>query len=140
MMVTVAGALVVLGLLASVVPGLEDRTDHAAARFLDRHAYVERVLHGAVETAAAPVPLVVHGAPTASVLAGAAGALATVAAVLLGLYRRRLPAVARGAWTRVLVRPLEVLRAAHTGVAGDYVMWLTVGTAVIGGVWALTLR
>jgi hypothetical protein len=27
----------------------------------------------------------------------------------------------------------------HSGVVGDYVMWITVGTAVIGGVWALTL-
>lgn len=27
-----------------------------------------------------------------------------------------------------------------SGVIGDYVMRLTVGTAVIGGVWAVTLR
>jgi hypothetical protein len=32
------------------------------------------------------------------------------------------------------------LKAVHTGVPGDYVMWITVGTAVIGGVWTLTLR
>jgi hypothetical protein len=28
----------------------------------------------------------------------------------------------------------------HSGVIGDYVMWLTVGTAVIGGIWAIALR
>jgi hypothetical protein len=28
----------------------------------------------------------------------------------------------------------------HSGVIGDYVAWITVGTAVIGGVWALLLR
>jgi hypothetical protein len=28
----------------------------------------------------------------------------------------------------------------HSGIVGDYVMWITVGTALLGGVWALTLR
>jgi len=28
----------------------------------------------------------------------------------------------------------------HSGIVGDYVMWLTVGTALIGGIWAVTLR
>jgi hypothetical protein len=28
----------------------------------------------------------------------------------------------------------------HSGVIGDYVMWITVGTALVGGVWALLLR
>jgi hypothetical protein len=34
---------------------------------------------------------------------------------------------------------VNVLKAAHSGVVGDYVMWLTLGTAVLGGVWILTL-
>jgi hypothetical protein len=36
--------------------------------------------------------------------------------------------------------PLVGLKALHSGIVGDYVMWLTVGTALIGGVWAVTLR
>jgi hypothetical protein len=42
--------------------------------------------------------------------------------------------------SRALGPPVEGLRGIHTGVIGDYIMWVTVGTAVIGGVWALTLR
>jgi hypothetical protein len=32
------------------------------------------------------------------------------------------------------------LRKLQTGVIGDYVAWVAVGTAVIGGVWAIALR
>jgi hypothetical protein len=28
----------------------------------------------------------------------------------------------------------------HSGIVGEYVMWISVGTAFLGGVWALTLR
>jgi hypothetical protein len=41
---------------------------------------------------------------------------------------------------KVLGPPLGALRLAHSGVIGDYVAWITVGTAVVGGVWALLLR
>ena len=36
--------------------------------------------------------------------------------------------------------PIHVLRAAHSGIIGDYVTWIVVGTAVVGGIWAVTLR
>jgi hypothetical protein len=32
------------------------------------------------------------------------------------------------------------LKAAHSGVVGDYVMWITVGTALLGGFWVVTSR
>lgn len=41
---------------------------------------------------------------------------------------------------RTLAPPLEGLKGLQTGVLGDYVAWITVGTAILGGVWALTLR
>jgi hypothetical protein len=59
----------------------------------------------------------------------------TVVVALFGLYRRRIPEAARAAAARLLEPPVNVLKAAHSGVVGDYVMWLTVGTAVLGGVW-----
>jgi hypothetical protein len=40
----------------------------------------------------------------------------------------------------VAAQPLAVLKGVHSGVIGDYVMWITLGTALLGGVWALTLR
>ncbi len=36
--------------------------------------------------------------------------------------------------------PIGLLKTAHSGVIGDYVTWVTVGTALIGGIWAVTLR
>jgi hypothetical protein len=42
--------------------------------------------------------------------------------------------------TRTLARGLQPLRAAHSGHIGDYVAWLTFGTAVLGGLFALTIR
>jgi hypothetical protein len=46
----------------------------------------------------------------------------------------------RTALRSTLGPPLAVLRVAHSGVVGDYVAWITVGTAVVGGVWALLLH
>jgi hypothetical protein len=75
-----------------------------------------------------------------SVLYGlGAGALALLTAAF-GLWRRRLPDAWRLAVGRAARGPVGGLHAVHSGVIGDYVMWITVGTALIGGVWALTLR
>jgi hypothetical protein len=35
---------------------------------------------------------------------------------------------------------VAVLKAVHSGIIGDYVTWITVVTAVLGGIWALALR
>ena len=69
--------------------------------------------------------------------------------VLYGLRARR-SARSRSAFSastgagcrgsRAAALPLRVLKAAHSGVVGDYVAWLTVGAATLGGLFALTLR
>jgi multicomponent Na+:H+ antiporter subunit D len=138
-MVTITTLLVVIGLALSVVPGLEDRTGHGAARFRDRHAYVARTLFGAVPTYPSP-PVIVHEAKPASVGYGLGAAAIALATAVFGLWRQRLPGLVRGAGARVCEPAVHSLKALHTGVPGDYVMWLTLGTAVLGGVWTLTLR
>ena len=140
LMILATGVLVVLGLVASVVPGLEGQAESASERFRDRQAYVERILHEQVETRAPPVPAVLHSAAGASVGYGVGAGVLSALVMLFGLYHRRLPALVRRAGARALGPPVAVVRAAHSGVAGDYVMWLTVGTALIGGIWAITLR
>jgi hypothetical protein len=60
-----------------------------------------------------------------------AGAVALLG-VAFGLWRRRLRAACP--------RPILVLKGLHSGVIGDYVMWIVLGTALVGGVWAFTLR
>ena len=41
---------------------------------------------------------------------------------------------------RIVAPPIRVLHALHSGVVGDYVTWVAVGTAVTGAAWALLLR
>ena len=62
------------------------------------------------------------------------------ALALAGLYRRRLPRALSSGANRTLGPPIRVLHALHSGVVGDYVTWVAVGTAVTGGVWAILLH
>jgi hypothetical protein len=48
-------------------------------------------------------------------------------------------AVALGLAGRTIGRPVEAVRAAHSGIVGDYLLWIVAGTVAIGGVWAFTL-
>src|SRR4051794_11383658 len=60
--------------------------------------------------------------------------VAVALALALGLlYRSRVLAVAAN-------RVVTALKIVHSGHVGDYVAWLTFGTALVGGVFALTLR
>jgi hypothetical protein len=45
-----------------------------------------------------------------------------------------LPAGVRRPSFRVLAPPLHALKAAHSGIIGDYLLWIVLGTTVIGGV------
>jgi multicomponent Na+:H+ antiporter subunit D len=106
---------------------------------VDRHAYVAHVLHEVPVPPLAHVPLAVPAASGSSVAYGLGALALTVAVALFGLYRRRIPESLRAAAARFVEPPVTGLKAAHSGVIGDYVMWLAVGTAVLGGVWLLTL-
>jgi multicomponent Na+:H+ antiporter subunit D len=130
-LIWVTAAVVVLGSIVSVVPGLPSRSEYSAARFVDRAAYAAHVLDGAALPPAPHLPLSLEPVSTETILYGVGASLLALALAGL-LLLRRIP--------RVLAPPIRVLKAAHSGVVGDYVMWLTVGTALVGGVWAFTLR
>ena len=139
LMLTATAVLVVAGLAASVVPGLQERSEQSAARFVDRGTYVAHVLQQrSVERlphVATPIPR-----PSGNSIAyGLATAALTLAAALFGLYRARIPDRLRAVSARMLDPPVGVLKAAHSGIVGDYVMWLTVGTTLLGAVWLFTL-
>ena len=134
-LVLTMAVLVVLGAVVSVVPGLAQRAEYGADRFRDRSGYADRVLHGLPMKATAQLPFtVVHTTPE-TILYGIGATLLAVVLAAYGLYRQRLA---------LRLRPLEpalaVLKRAHSGVVGDYVMWVVLGTALLGGVWALTIR
>jgi multicomponent Na+:H+ antiporter subunit D len=136
----VTAALLVLGLAVSAAPGLGQRVEQAAGRARDRIAYVDRVLRGRQLPAPPRPPVVVEATSTDSVLYGIGATVIALGLALVGLFRRRLPEVVRTTLRSTLGPPLAALRLAHSGIVGDYVAWITVGTAVVGGVWALLLR
>lgn len=137
---SVTAAVLLLGLLVSVAPGLGQRVEQAAGRARDRSAYVDRVLRGRPLPAPPRPPVAIESTSTDSLLYGSGATALAVALALVGLYRRRLPDLVLAPLRTVLGPPLAALRLAHSGVVGDYVAWITVGTAVVGGVWAILLR
>jgi multicomponent Na+:H+ antiporter subunit D len=124
---TVCAFTIAAGLVVSVVPGLGQRAETGGERFVDRSAYAARILDG--RTTPQVRPAVALERATTETLVYAAGAL--LLAVGLAAFGLR---------PHAQTRPVVLLHAVHSGVIGDYVAWLTVGTALIGGVWAFTLR
>ncbi|CAM5420745.1 complex I subunit 5 family protein [Leifsonia shinshuensis] len=129
--VLVVGALV-LGLL----PGLPAAAAAAAGRFLDSTGYAATVLAGRAGYAASAPPAVEVWSPMALALAGLTVLLA-VGVAAFELFGVRTPV--RRAVDAVLRAPAHVLRRAHSGHVGDYVVWLALGVAAMGfGLLALS--
>jgi multicomponent Na+:H+ antiporter subunit D len=137
-MIATAGVLVAAGLVIGLLPGAVDGALDAAARFTNRAAYAATVLGGA----RLPLPnaLSVGIEPAAVLLAllSAGGALAIALAVLTPRWRVRdaVPAPARDPARRAY----WALRRLHSGQAGDYVAWLSVGAATFGVLLAAATR
>jgi multicomponent Na+:H+ antiporter subunit D len=130
-----AGVLLALALGVGLWPGLGARAEETAHSFADRHAYAATVLEG--EPAPAPPPAPEEGAsiPVGLSLVGGAAAVA-----LAALYRKRLvPERMRAAVHGSAGRGLQGLRAVHSGDVDDYVAWLTLGVAILGGAFAVTM-
>jgi multicomponent Na+:H+ antiporter subunit D len=130
----IAAFFVACGCLVSVVPGLTQRVLTAADRFRDRAGYANHLLHGLPMRIAPHAPVVLQHSSLESLLYGSAS---LVVALAFAVYFVRQP---DGAMTAAVDRVVWPLRKLQTGVVGDYVMWVVVGTAVLGGVWAIGLR
>jgi multicomponent Na+:H+ antiporter subunit D len=139
LMTAVTGTMVVLGLVASVVPGFVQRTEAAAERFVDHAGYVARVLHGTAPPIPSRPPVEVMSATAASLEYGVGALVVAFAVAAIGLWHQRLPDSLRAGAARLLGAPVAVVRAGHSGIVGDYLLWLAAGTALVGGVWAFTL-
>jgi multicomponent Na+:H+ antiporter subunit D len=130
-MVAPAVLLVLAAAVAGLVPGVVHAIEHAAAEFRDTAGYRDAVLHG---TGAFPQITPSH-LTAADFLYGAAGTLGAVLVAWLGLFGHRI----RDEIPRAATKPLAALRDLHSGHLGDYVAWLTVALAAIGGLCALSL-
>jgi|tagenome__1003787_1003787.scaffolds.fasta_scaffold20986112_3 multicomponent Na+:H+ antiporter subunit D len=140
LLVAVAAVAVAAGIAVSVVPGLGQRAEYAAERFRDRAGYTARVLGDRAMAPPESLPVTIRHTTLESLIYGGSATILAVALALVGLHRRRLPRVVGAAAARTLAPPIHVLRSLHSGVVGDYVTWVVVGTAVVGGVWAALLH
>jgi multicomponent Na+:H+ antiporter subunit D len=140
LLVGIALLAVVLGIAISLVPGLGQRAQYAADRFRDTSGYAARILHGRPLPPPRGLPVTISHTTVESVLYGVGATVLAGALALVGLYRRRLPRAVRVVARWTLAPPVRLLHSLHSGVVGDYVTWVAVGTAVTGGVWAILLH
>jgi multicomponent Na+:H+ antiporter subunit D len=107
-------------------PAYASAVHSAALRFMDFRSYAQ-----AVYQQFTPVPLVQAAAVSERewVLAGLRAILAPGLA-FWAAYRQRIPRRLR--WPSHMEGPLRPMRALQSGHPGDYVAWLTVGSAALG--------
>ena len=140
LLVAVALVAVVLGVAISVIPGLGQRAEYAADRFRNTAGYAAAVLHAKPMPPPASLPVSIRHTSLESILYGTGATIVALALALVGLNRRRLPRQVSVVAERTLGPPVRVLHTLHSGVGGDYVTWVAVGTVVTGAAWALLLH
>ncbi len=138
-MIVPATALLMVALAVGVLPHLGPAMESAALRFQDQAAYNASVLSGShVSHLAAPFPAEPARVSAAGLLTGAGSAIGAVLLALAALYWRRLPLLRRGFEPGTgLVSPI---RQFQSGVINDYITWLVLGLACLGGALALAIR
>ncbi|MEO6857332.1 MAG: proton-conducting transporter membrane subunit [Solirubrobacteraceae bacterium] len=130
--------LLLAGLAVGVVPGVDRVAQAAAARFVDRQGYIAAVLHARPPAA---LPAVLVRGPTLADYLYAGGS--SIGAVLLGLGALVLPRRSHDSPSIISRRARAAaswIRGLHSGHPGDYVAWVTAGTAILAGAFALTLQ
>jgi multicomponent Na+:H+ antiporter subunit D len=138
-MIIPAGLLAVAGFVVGLLPGLGGAVEAAAVRFQDQAGYNATVLSGtAVAHPAAVFPVQAASVTVVSVATAVGSVAGSLLLAFVALYWRRLPVLSR------VVRPNDGLyrlsRAFQSGVINDYVTWIVVGLACVGGTLALAIR
>jgi multicomponent Na+:H+ antiporter subunit D len=138
-MIAPATALVVGAVGVWLLPHLGPEVEAAVVRFQDQAAYNAAVLSGAhVVHPVALHPPGPTGVTLSSVLTAIGSVIGSVLLALAGLYWRRLPVLRRGLEPgKGLVR---LIVAFQSGMVNDYVTWVVVGLACVGGALAFTIR
>jgi multicomponent Na+:H+ antiporter subunit D len=138
-MIVPAAVLVVAAIGVVFAPHLGTAVEAAAVRFQDQGAYNATVLSGAhVAHPVAIAPAESAGTTVAGVVTGIGSAAGALLLALAALYWRRLPLLRRGFEPGTgLTRPIKRLQS---GVINDYVTWIVVGLACLGGALAFSIR
>ncbi len=137
-MIIPAAALVVAGLVIGLLPHIGAAVQAAAVRFQDQTAYNATVLSGAhVAHPAAIFPPQPTGITAADLVTGLGSVAGALILAFLALYWQRLPLLRHGFEPGAdLVRPI---RRFQSGVVNDYVTWIVIGVACVGGTLALSI-
>ena len=138
-MIVPPAVLVAAAAVTGLLPRLGSVVEAAAVRFQDQRAYNAIVLHAAhIAHATAPSAAGPAGSAVTGVVTGLGTAAGAVFLAFLGLYWRRLPVLRRGFEPGTgLVRPLERFQS---GVVNDYVTWIVIGVACLGGALAFSIH
>jgi len=135
-MIIPPAVLVAAAAATGLLPRLGAVVEAAAVRFQDQGAYNATVLHGA--RVAEATARQAAGASVTGVVIGLGTAAGASVVAFLGLHWRRLPVLRRGFEPGTgLVRPLERFQS---GVVNDYVTWIVLGVACLGGALAFSIR
>ncbi|MGH3829957.1 MAG: complex I subunit 5 family protein [Pseudonocardiaceae bacterium] len=131
--------LVALAVVVGLFPHLGAMVQAGALRLRDQGAYTATVLAGAhIASSAASMAAEDTGVTRTDVVAGAATVAGSLVLALASLYWRRLPLLRRaGEPGTGLVGPI---RRFQSGVVNDYVTWMVIGLACLGGALALAIR
>jgi multicomponent Na+:H+ antiporter subunit D len=132
-----ATALLLGAVVLGLVPRLGETAERGAVQFQDTDAYAARVLEGADFAA---IRLETKPLPASTYVYSVVSSLGAVGLALLALFRRRLPPALRRRTSFLFGPAIFRLRSLHSGIVGDYVAWLTLGTATLGGLFAFYLR
>ncbi|HVT98171.1 MAG TPA: hypothetical protein VHE33_11750, partial [Acidobacteriaceae bacterium] len=124
-------ALVCLGSAVALAfwPAFANGVHSCAIRFMDFRSYAHAVYQRATPQSLLAAPQL-HGG--LAVLLAVLRPLLAAGIALWAVYRIRVPRALR--WPSHLEGPLRPLRELQSGHPGDYVAWLTVGFAALGGV------
>jgi multicomponent Na+:H+ antiporter subunit D len=138
-MIIPPAVLVAAAAVIGLLPRLGSVVEAAAVRFQDQRAYNATVLHGArVAHVTAPYAAEPAGVTMTDLIIALGTAAGAVFLAFLALYWRRLPGLRRGFEPGTgLVRPL---RRFQSGVVNDYVTWIVIGVACLGGALAFSIH
>jgi multicomponent Na+:H+ antiporter subunit D len=138
--------LIALAITVGVAPHLGDLIHRAVTNFQDQPAYAHAVL-GRPAPAYPSASGSQHGARITGqdLTDGSITAAAALALALLWLYAQRLPRLWETSAAKIFTtsKPATALRAVwavQSGIINDYIAWMVLGLACLGGALALAIR
>jgi multicomponent Na+:H+ antiporter subunit D len=138
-MILPAAVLVAAAIGIVFAPHLGPAVEAGAVRFQDQPGYNATVLSGAhVAHPVAIFPAGDTGVTVADAVTGVGSTAGALVLAFLALYWRRLPLLRRGFEPGAgLARPIQRFQS---GVINDYVTWIVIGIACLGGALAFSIR